>query len=65
MAPVDFLKKCNLKLDENGIPLIDENHQSSIDKIYIAGDILFKNGGSIAAALNHGFHIMPEIEKRM
>ena len=65
MAPVDFLKKCNLKLDENGIPLIDENHQSSIDKIYIAGDILFKNGGSIAAALNHGFHIVQEIKKRL
>lgn len=65
MAPVDFLKKCNLRLDENGIPLIDENHQSSIDKIYIAGDILFKNGGSIAAALNHGFHIVQEIKKRL
>ncbi|MCI2236459.1 MULTISPECIES: NAD(P)-binding domain-containing protein [Helicobacter] len=65
MAPVDFLKKCNLALDDNGVPLIDENHQSSIDKIYIAGDILYKNGGSIAAALNHGFHIVQEIKKRL
>ncbi len=65
MAPIDFLKKCNLKLDENGVPLIDENHQSSIDKVYIAGDILYKNGGSIAAALNHGFHIVQEIKKRL
>ncbi|EES89960.1 NAD(P)-binding domain-containing protein [Helicobacter canadensis] len=65
MAPIDFLKKCNLALDENGVPLIDENHQSSINKIYIAGDILYKNGGSIAAALNHGFHIVQEIKKRL
>ncbi|CAM2788042.1 NAD(P)-binding domain-containing protein [Helicobacter burdigaliensis] len=65
MAPIDFLKKCGLELDENGVPKIDENHQSSVEKIYIAGDILYKNGGSIAAALNHGFHIVQEINSKL
>lgn len=65
MAPVDFLKKCGLELDEHGVPKIDENHQSSVEKIYIAGDILYKNGGSIAAALNHGFHIVQEINSKL
>lgn len=65
IAPVDFLKKCGLDLDENGVPKVDENHQTSIEKIYVAGDILFKNGASIATALNHGFHIVKEIQKKL
>lgn len=65
IAPIDFLKKCNLELDENGVPIVDSNHQSSVDKIYIAGDILFKSGGSIAAALNHGFSIAKAIKERL
>lgn len=65
IAPIDFLKKCGLALDEDGVPLTDENHQTSIKGIYVAGDILYKNGGSIAAALNHGFHIVQEIHKKL
>ena len=65
IAPVDFLKKCGLKLDDHGVPFTDENHQTSIERIYVAGDILFKNGGSIATALNHGFHIVKEIQKKL
>ncbi|MDD6055188.1 MAG: NAD(P)-binding domain-containing protein [Helicobacter sp.] len=65
MAPVDFLKKCGIELDSDNVPLTDENHQSKTDGIYIAGDILYKNGGSIAAALNHGFHIVQEIKARL
>ncbi|MDE5591489.1 MAG: NAD(P)-binding domain-containing protein, partial [Helicobacter sp.] len=65
ISPVDFLKKAGLELDENGVPIIDANHQSSVNGIYIAGDILFKNGGSIAAALNHGFHIIQSIKARL
>ncbi|TLD88100.1 NAD(P)-binding domain-containing protein [Helicobacter sp. MIT 05-5294] len=65
MAPVDFLRKCGVALDADGVPLIDAKHQSSVDGVYIAGDILYKNGGSIAAALNHGFDIVQEIKKRL
>ncbi len=65
IAPVDFLRKCGIELDADGVPLTDARHQSSVDKVYIAGDILYKNGGSIAAALNHGFDIVQEIKKRL
>lgn len=65
MAPVDFLRKCGIELDADGVPLTDAKHQSSVDGVYIAGDILYKNGGSIAAALNHGFDIVQEIKKRL
>lgn len=65
MAPVDFLRKCGVELDADGVPLIDDKHQSSIQGIYIAGDILYKNGGSIAAALNHGFDIVQEIKRQL
>ncbi len=65
IAPIDFLKKCNLDLNEDGTPIVDDKHQSSVDGIYIAGDILFKNGGSIAAALNHGFHSIQSIQEKL
>ncbi len=64
LAPVDFLKKCNLELDDNGVP-VAINHESSIKNLFIAGDILFKSGGSIAAALNHGYEIVLEIKRRL
>lgn len=64
VAPVDFLKKCNLELDESGVP-VATNHESSIQNLFIAGDILFKSGGSIAAALNHGYEIVLEIKRRL
>lgn len=65
MAPVDFLRKCGMELDADGVPRIDANHQSSVAGVYVAGDILYKNGGSIAAALNHGFDIVQEIKKKL
>ncbi|MGD9595250.1 NAD(P)-binding domain-containing protein [Wolinella succinogenes] len=65
MAPMDFLRKCSLEVDEHGVPLTSETHEGSVSGIYIAGDILFKSGGSIAAALNHGFSIVQEIKKQL
>ncbi|WP_297811431.1 NAD(P)-binding domain-containing protein [uncultured Helicobacter sp.] len=65
IAPVDFLRKCGVELDADGVPLTDDKHQSSVQGVYIAGDILYKNGGSIAAALNHGFDIVQEIKKQL
>lgn len=65
MAPVDFLKKCGIQIDEYGVPLTDESHESSIPGVYIAGDILFRSGGSIATALNHGFSIVLDINERL
>ncbi|WP_294953469.1 NAD(P)-binding domain-containing protein [Sulfurovum sp.] len=60
-TPVDFLKSCNIPLDETGEPMFDENYESGVDGMYIAGDIAFKSGGSIAIALNHGYRIVTHI----
>jgi len=60
-TPVDFLKSANLELDSSGEPIIKDNLESSVDGIYIAGDIAFKSGGSIAIALNHGYRIVKDI----
>jgi len=60
-TPVDFLKSANLELDSKGEPIIKENLESSVDGVYIAGDIAFKSGGSIAIALNHGYKIVNDI----
>jgi len=60
-TPVDFLKSANLELDARGEPIIKDNLETSVDGIYIAGDIAFKSGGSIAIALNHGYRIVKDI----
>ena len=65
VAPIDFLKKCNLELDDAGVPIISDSCESSVKNIFVAGDLLFKNGGSIASALNNGFDIVNEIRKRL
>lgn len=65
VAPIDFLKKCNLELDESGVPIVSDSCESSVKNIFVAGDLLFKSGGSIASALNNGFDIVNEIHKRI
>ncbi len=63
-TPVDFLKNANLELDSRGEPIIKDNLETSVEGIYIAGDIAFKSGGSIAIALNHGYKIVNDILSR-
>lgn len=60
-TPKDFLKACGITLDENGEPIFDENYETEVPGLYIAGDIAFKSGGSIAIALNHGYRIVNHI----
>jgi thioredoxin reductase (NADPH) len=60
-TPKDFLKACGITLDERGEPIFDENYESESKGLYIAGDIAFASGGSIAIALNHGYRIVKHI----
>lgn len=65
VAPIDFLKKCSMDLDESGVPITSDIHESSINNLYVAGDILYKSGGSIAKALNAGFDIVKHVKNLM
>jgi len=60
-TPKDFLKACGFTLDELGEPIFDENYESEVKGLYLAGDIAFASGGSIAIALNHGYRIVTHI----
>lgn len=61
VAPIDFLKRCDIELDEHGVPIVNERHECSVKNLFIAGDILYKSGGSIAKALNVGFDIVKHV----
>lgn len=63
-TPVDFLKKCSVELDSRGEPVFGENYETGTKGMFIAGDIAFSNGGSIAIALNHGYRIVSCIMNR-
>ena len=63
-TPVDFLKSCGVTVDEDEQPIFDKHHETTAKNIYVAGDIAFKSGGSIAIALNHGYHIVNNIQRK-
>ena len=63
-TPKDFLKCCSITLDETGEPIFDKNYESEVEGLFVAGDIVFNSGGSIAIALNHGHRIVTHILNR-
>lgn len=60
-TPIGFMQKSNIEMDQNKMPVYDENFQTNIPNLYIAGDIVFKNGGSISIAINHAYTIVKNI----
>lgn len=64
-SPVDFLKKCHIDLDENSLPIVDENLQSSVKGVFVIGDILFKSGASIACALSQAQKVIAHIAPKL
>ncbi len=60
-TPVGFMQKSGIEMDENKMPVYDENFQTNVPGLYIAGDIVFKHGGSIAMAINHAYGIVKNI----
>lgn len=63
-VPLDFLKKCGLELDDAGLP-VTQNFESTIKGIYVIGDILSKNGASVATALNQGLDAINQIKTKL
>jgi len=61
-TPSAFLASSGIK-EENGIPVHDENYQTNVEGLFVAGDITQERGGSIALGLNHGYAIATFIQK--
>lgn len=55
-TPSGFLHSSGIR-EEDGKPVHDENYQTNISGLFVAGDITQESGGSIALGLNHGFAI--------
>lgn len=62
-TPIVFFTKSNMKVDEKNMPIINENYETSVKGLYIVGDIVYKNGGSIALAISHAFDVIQDIMK--
>ena len=60
-SPVDFLQRCGIKTDDKGTPIVSENFESNVAGLYVGGDIVSKNGGSIVVGLNHAHCIVKDI----
>jgi thioredoxin reductase (NADPH) len=60
-TPVDFLRSCDIDLDESGQPIFNAQHETSVKGLYMVGDIVFDSGGSIAMAINHAHDVLSDI----
>jgi len=55
-TPSSFLASSGIK-EEDGKPVHDDNYETNIKGMFVAGDITQESGGSIALGLNHGYAI--------
>lgn len=65
VTPVDFLRKCGVEIDSNGAAKADENKESEVKNLFVVGDLLYKNGGSIAISMNDAHKIVGVIKSRL
>lgn len=62
-TPSAFLQGSGIR-EEEGKPVHDENYQTNIPGLFVAGDITQESGGSIALGLNHGYAIAHFIKEQ-
>ena len=55
-TPSAFLASSGIK-EEGGKPVHDENYETNVKGLFVAGDITQESGGSIALGLNQGYAI--------
>ncbi|MDX9966816.1 MAG: NAD(P)-binding domain-containing protein [Sulfuricurvum sp.] len=60
-TPSGFLAGSGIR-EEDGKPVHDDNYETNIPGLFVAGDITQESGGSIALGLNHGFAIARYIQ---
>lgn len=62
-TPVEFLSKCNINMNDKGLPIFNDNFETNIKNLFICGDLATMSGGSIAMALNHAYKIINYVNK--
>lgn len=62
-TPSAFLASSGIQ-EEDGKPVHDDNYETNIKGLFVAGDITQESGGSIALGLNHGYAIACHIQKK-
>jgi len=60
-TPIDFFRKSDIELDAHDLPVTSEGYETSVKGLYVAGDIVYKSGGSIVKAINHAYYILKDI----
>jgi thioredoxin reductase (NADPH) len=60
-TPTEFLQKSSIALDDKNRPVFNNKYETSVKGLYLVGDIIYNNGGSIAMAINHAFTVLQEI----
>ena len=63
-TPSAFLASSGIE-EKDGKPVHDDNYETNIKGLFVAGDITQESGGSIALGLNHGYAIACYIEGRI
>lgn len=61
-TPSAFLASSGIK-EEDGKPVHNDNYETNIEGLFVAGDITQESGGSIALGLNHGHAIAKHIQE--
>ncbi len=51
-------------MDEKKRPIYNDKYETSVKGLYLAGDIIYDKGGSIAMAINHAYVVMHDIVKK-
>lgn len=62
-TPSAFLASSGIK-EEDGKPVHDDNYETNVEGLFVAGDITQESGGSIALGLNHGYAIACHIQEQ-
>ncbi|MCW8896226.1 MAG: NAD(P)-binding domain-containing protein [Sulfurimonas sp.] len=62
-TPSSFLASAGIQ-EEDGKPVHDDNYETNIEGLFVAGDITQESGGSIALGLNHGYAIACFIQQK-
>ncbi|MBU0633363.1 NAD(P)-binding domain-containing protein [bacterium] len=55
-TPSAFLASSGIE-EQEGKPVHDDNYETAVEGLFVAGDITQESGGSIALGLNHGYKI--------